>query len=225
MQKLTDYSRLLTRIIITSLFLMLFMTVVAEDFNKTYKEKYDVDKGASMVIRNKFGDIHCQAWDESSVDITVTIKVDAFSQEKANRVFEKIDVELGGTRTKVEGITTVGSISNADFSIDYNIRMPRWINIDLDNKFGDIYLDEADGMVKINLEYGAMEANSGPGAARRSWRAPTAGSSTPRGSPTRSHSPTRTGPSSMHWSAGRRSAACAGSCSLATMPAASPASV
>lgn len=160
MQKLTDYSRLLTRIIITSLFLMLFMTVVAEDFNKTYKEKYDVDKGASMVIRNKFGDIHCQAWDESNVDITVTIKVDAFSQEKANRVFEKIDVELGGTRTKVEGITTVGSISNADFSIDYNIRMPRWINIDLDNKFGDIYLDEADGMVKINLEYGAMEANA-----------------------------------------------------------------
>lgn len=159
-QKLTDYSPLLTRIIITALFLLPFMTVVAEDFNKTYNKKYDVDKGASMVIRNKFGDIHCQAWDESSVDITVTIKVDAFSQEKANRVFEKIDVELSGTRTKVEGITTVGSISNADFSIDYDIRMPRWINIDLDNKFGDIYLDEADGFVKINLEYGAMEANA-----------------------------------------------------------------
>lgn len=140
---------------------MPWLILTAQDFTKTYyKEKYDVDKGASLVIRNKFGDIHCQAWDESSVDITVTVKVDASSQEKANKVFDKISINLTGSRTKVEGITTVGSISNADYSIDYEIRIPRWINVDLDNRFGDIYLDESDGSARINLEYGAMEANA-----------------------------------------------------------------
>jgi len=160
-QKFTEDSLRLSRIVMITIFLLPWMTITAQDFTKTYyQEKYDVDKGASLVIRNKFGEIHCQSWDESSVDITVTVKVDASTQEKANKVFDKIGVQLSGTRIKVEGITTVGSISNANYSIDYDIRMPRWIDIDIDNKFGDIYLDESNGLVKINLEYGAMEANA-----------------------------------------------------------------
>jgi hypothetical protein len=158
--KLTK-SSFINRMLIVAFLLLPWMSIIAQDFSKTYyDEKYDVDKGASLVIRNKFGDIHCQAWDESFVSVEVTVKVDASSQEKANRIFEKIRVELNGSRTKVEGVTTVGSINNADFSIDYEIRMPGWINIDLTNQFGDIFLDETDGQVKINLEYGAMEANS-----------------------------------------------------------------
>jgi hypothetical protein len=148
-------------ILIIAFFFIPWLTLMAQDFTKTYyNEKYDVDKGANLVIHNKFGDIHCQAWDESSVAVTVKVKVDASSQEKADRIFSKITVELSGTRTKVEGRTTVSSVSNADYSIDYNIRMPRWININLDNQFGNIYLDEADGLVKINLEYGDMEAKA-----------------------------------------------------------------
>jgi hypothetical protein len=149
------------RITIVAFLLLPWLTLIAQDYSKTYyNEKYDVDKGASLVIRNKFGDIHCQAWDENSVSVEVTVKVDASSQEKANRIFEKIRVELSGSRTKVEGTTTVGSINNADFSVNYEIRIPAWINIDLNNQFGDIFLDETNGPVKINLEYGAMEANS-----------------------------------------------------------------
>lgn len=138
-----------------------WMTILAQDFTKTYyQEKYEVDKGASLVIQNKFGDIHCQAWDESSISVNVTVKVDASSQEKADRVFDKVNISLTGSRTKVEGKTTVGNINNANYSIDYDIRMPRWANIDLDNQFGNIYLDETDGSVKINLDYGDMESNA-----------------------------------------------------------------
>jgi hypothetical protein len=159
-QKFANMYRL-TGILVISMLLIPCMTITAQDYTKTYyQEKYDVDKGASLIIQDKFGDIHCQAWDESSVSVTVTVKVDASSQEKANRVFDKINISLTGSRTKVEGKTTVGSINNANYSIDYEIRMPRWINIDLDNQFGNIYLDEADGLVKINLEYGDMEANA-----------------------------------------------------------------
>jgi len=154
-----------SRSVMIALFFLPWLTLIAQDFTKIYSQgKYDVDKGASLVIQNKFGDIHCQAWDESSVSLYVTVKVDASSQEKADRVFDKIDISLTGSRTKVEGKTTVGNINNANYSIDYEIRMPRWINLDLDNQFGNIYLDETDGSAKINLEYGDMEANSFNGA-------------------------------------------------------------
>jgi hypothetical protein len=155
-----DFPVKLARLLIISIFLLPWMTLLAQDFTKTYQGNYDVDKGANLVIQNKFGNIQCQAWDQSNVSINVTVKVDASSQEKADKVFNKIGVEISGSRTSVQGITTVGNMNNADYSIDYEVRMPRWINIDLDNQFGDIYLDEADGSVKINLEYGAMEANA-----------------------------------------------------------------
>jgi hypothetical protein len=132
----------------------------AEDFTKTYREKYSVDKGAVLFLQNKFGDIHCQLWDESSVSIEVTVKVDATSQERANKVFEKISVQLSGTPLKVSGVTSVGNISNGEFSIDYSVMMPRWMQMDLDQKFGNIYFDECDGTAKINLEYGSMDFNA-----------------------------------------------------------------
>ncbi len=160
MQKIIISPRHLLKAIIIFFFLLPWMAALSQDYTKKYEEKYDVDKGANLSIKNKFGDIKCQAWDESTVAITVTVKVDASSQDRANRVFDKITVALSGDRTKVQGTTTVGNMNNADFSIDYEIRMPKWINIDLDNQFGDIVLDESDGMVKINLEYGAMEANA-----------------------------------------------------------------
>ena len=146
------------RIILLGILLIPWFSVIAQDFSKTYDKKFDVDKGAVLVIKNKFGDVKCVNWEESSVSIVVTVEVDASSQEKANRVFDKIQVELSGDRTRVEGITDVGSISNADFSVNYDIKMPRWINIDINNQFGDIYVDEIDGTSRIKLEYGAMEA-------------------------------------------------------------------
>jgi len=101
--------------------------------------------------------VHCQPWEESSVDITVTVKVDASSQEKADKVFDRISISLNGSASRVDGITSIGNINNSDFSIDYDIRMPKWINIDLNNSFGEIYTGQVDGTAKISLEYGSLE--------------------------------------------------------------------
>lgn len=164
-KQLTENGSITARILLMAFFLLPCFILHAQDFTKTYyNEKYNVDQGASLVIQNKFGDIHCQAWDESSVSVTVTVKVDASSQEKADRIFDKINITLTGSRSKVEGKTNVGNINNSNYSIDYEIHMPRWITLDLSNQFGNIYLDESNGSAKINLEYGDMEANSFNGA-------------------------------------------------------------
>lgn len=149
-----------TLALLVTLFILNPLSGIGQEYTKIYDGSYNVDKGAELSIRNKFGKINCLAWDDSKVTIHVTVKVDASSQEKADRVLSKISVELSGTQTKVQGITSVGSISNSDFSIDYDIRMPRWMELDLNNQFGDIYLDETEGDAKINLQYGEMEARS-----------------------------------------------------------------
>lgn len=136
-------------------------SALSQDYVKEYQGNYPVDKGAVLSISNKFGDVKCTNWEESKVSILVAVKVEASSQEKADRIFGKITVDLSGDRTKVSGITKIGDMNNSsEFSVDYDIKIPKWINLDLYNQFGDIYVDEAEGSAKIRLEYGAMEANS-----------------------------------------------------------------
>lgn len=155
-------STTITKAVLIFSLLLVFacLSAFSQDYKKSYHGEYTVDKGAALVIKNKFGDINCQVWDQDRVTIDVTVNVDVSSQEKANRVFDKIDVQLSGNRTKVTGTTNIGSINNADFSVDYDIHMPSWISIDLDNKFGDITLPDIAGPATINVEYGALEARS-----------------------------------------------------------------
>jgi hypothetical protein len=132
-----------------------------DDYTRTMKEKYEVNSNALLVVKNKFGDVHCQNWNENVISIEVTITVEASSEDKANKVFNKIDVLMKGSKDKVEAITELdGSFDNVEFSIDYDIMMPSSINLDLINKFGEIYIDEVDGTAKIGLSYGDMEVTA-----------------------------------------------------------------
>jgi hypothetical protein len=153
----TRYTTILN-VLVAGAFLLSSFALQADDFTKTYKEKYAVQKGVTLSVDNKYGNVHCQNWEESNIAITVTITVDASSQEKADKVFDKIDIALSGSPTRVSGVTSMGSINNADFSINYDIMMPKWVNIDLNNQFGEIYIAEVDGTAQINLEYGDLEA-------------------------------------------------------------------
>lgn len=134
---------------------------MGQDFVKTYEQKYAVDKNATLTIQNKFGDINCQTWSEQSISIRVDVRVETSSQEKANKVFDKVRIQLSGDRSNVMGITEInGSINNTDFSIDYTVMIPGTVNVDLTNRFGGIFFDNTEGNAKITLEYGNMEAQS-----------------------------------------------------------------
>lgn len=151
---------------LTCLFFSLFfaLNLYSQEYTKVYQDKFDVDKSAVLVIQNKYGDIQCRTWDENSVSVSVTVTVEAGSQEKADKILDRINVKLTGTRTRVEAVTSLGSSVSGTYSIDYEIRMPKWIRLEFDNKFGDIMLDETTGTATVNLEYGSMKANafSGP---------------------------------------------------------------
>ena len=137
----------------------------SQDFVKSYEQKYAVDQNALLTIQNKFGDINCENWSEPAISIKVDITVDASSQEKANKVFDRIKIDLSGNRTHVSGITEInGSINNSDFHIDYTVMMPTTIQVDLTNRFGAIFFSETEGNARIVLEYGNMEAASFRGA-------------------------------------------------------------
>jgi hypothetical protein len=114
-------------------------------------------------VKNKFGKIHCENWDKNSISIEVTITVETSGQEKADKIFDKIDISISGSANRVSATTNyddnVFGKNNSEISVDYLIYMPASIGIELDNKFGDIILDEIKGSSQIDLSYGSIKAN------------------------------------------------------------------
>ena len=148
-------------VLLLSLLLSVQLYARKDDFTKTITRSFDVNSDASLFVKNKFGKVHFINWDKNTISIEVTISVEASSEEKANKFFDKIDISISGNSNRVTAITSFPeklNNNNNDFSIDYMVKLPKSINLEVNNKFGDIIINEVDGKCDIELGYGKIEA-------------------------------------------------------------------
>lgn len=133
-----------------------------DDFSRVIKKEFAVNPDAKLIIENKFGKVHCDNWDKNSISIEVTTTVEASNESTAAKILDNISIVMNGSSSLVEARTVFeeGDIHGRNrIHIDYKITMPVSINLDLTNKFGDIYINELNGTGKIDLSYGNMEVN------------------------------------------------------------------
>ena len=140
----------------------------AQEATKTVKKEFKVKENATLTVDNRFGKIHCNVWENNIINIEVTIKATAATTREAERMIENINIGISGNETAVKAVTDIkGKISegkNSSISIDYTISMPASLNLNLTNKFGDIYLDRNSGASLINVDYGNLQVNTLTGA-------------------------------------------------------------
>ena len=146
--------------------LLLIVTVsfslTAQDAKKEYTESYDVSQGATLNTDTKYSDVELLTWDQSVIDILVEIEVDASSKSRAEATLEKIDVRISksGNNVSLETEFENGWSRNVKTKINITIKAPKWVNLDMDNSYGDLFIQEATGLVLLDLKYGNMKAGS-----------------------------------------------------------------
>lgn len=137
----------------------------AKEFVKTITEEFDIRADGTVQITNRYGDIDVQTWDQSRVQIEVTITVDSRNQQEANESFERIQVNFDNSPSHVSAATEISTItgwkkwfdsSSDKFEIDYVIRVPATVELELDNKYGDIYVMRMENDADIVLKYGNL---------------------------------------------------------------------
>lgn len=130
-----------------------------DDYSKVIRREFTINPTGQLTISNKFGKIQCYNWEKNTVSVEVVITVAASGQKEADRIMERISVDISGTPDQVTAITSIteGKPSNSRFSVDYNVNLPSTVDLDLTNKFGDIYINEAQGKAKLNLSYGNLD--------------------------------------------------------------------
>ncbi|MCP4551138.1 MAG: hypothetical protein GY834_03640 [Bacteroidetes bacterium] len=149
------------RVIGTALLIAIFSLAVNanEKFKTTLKEEFDIDKNATVRINNSFGDVQCYVWDDTKVDIEVIIEVWAKDEKEAEKMFDKITVDISGNRGLVEELTKVknSKSKNAKFSINVNVHLPASVQLDLTNQFGNTFLGAMKGRADITQRFGTLQ--------------------------------------------------------------------
>lgn len=155
------------RIILFTLMILLLLGVkgasAMDEFTRIIKKEFPVNPDAQITINNKFGKIHCANWEKNVAAFEVTITVTAANLKAAEKMFERISVALTSTSpANVSAITSLEDVKGNQkgrFAIDYKVEIPVTVNLDVTNKFGDIYINEIQGKGRVNLGYGNFEAN------------------------------------------------------------------
>ncbi len=133
-----------------------------DDYTKVIKKEYTVNPDARVLLENKFGQIHCNNWDKNLVSIEIRITVTASSLEKANKLLDLVSIASEGNPSKVETRTVFdkeGFSGNSTVNVDYTVNMPVTVNLNLTNKFGDVFLNELSGKGNFYISYGNIEIN------------------------------------------------------------------
>ncbi len=153
------------------LFLIAFNGVEAkknEKFEKVIEKSFNVQDGYTLDVSNKYGDIRIENWKSDKIQIKVIITVTADNEKAANKSFDRIGVGFSESDNTVFAKTEIASESNwksvmswnskTKFQIDYFVKMPEYIELDLANKYGDIHLGDIKEQADITLKYGDLKA-------------------------------------------------------------------
>lgn len=146
--------------------LLLIVTVSfslsAQDARKEYTESYDVSKGVTLNADTKYSDVELITWDKSVVDILAVVEVDAPSKNRAEEALRKVEVKISksGNNIYVKTEMDNGWSRNVRTSIDITIKAPAWVNLDMENSYGDLFIQEASGHVQLDIKYSNLKAGA-----------------------------------------------------------------
>lgn len=155
-----------------------FAQLYSETINKT--KSYKVSAVTTVEITNKYGKIHVHTWEKDSVRFDIEVIIEADTRTKFDKLKEGIDFQFTGTeyyimaKTDIEtkytslldelkGLTNeisdMFSSNESDLKIHYNVYIPEYVNLDINNKYGDVYMNTHKGDFSLELSYGDFKAN------------------------------------------------------------------
>ncbi len=139
------------------------------DYTKTFEESFALAEGGKLNIENLHGTVDIATWSKNEVEIKVTVTVSANSDRKAEDLFDRVQIDFSNSDNYVSAETQVRSKKSAwwffqswwggsaDLDIDYVVFMPASANLEVDNKYGDVELEDVSGKVSLNVKYGNVK--------------------------------------------------------------------
>ncbi len=151
-----------------------FVTTAQVEDTKIVERAFDVDTTVSIDIKNKYGLVHVSGWNQSKVEIRVELFVKEKNEDKLAKALDGIDFDFASNKYFVTAKTlltnnrdiksglssiTEGLLpSDNEMIIDYYVKVPHSAKLNIENRFGDIYIEDINGRANIDLSHGDLRA-------------------------------------------------------------------
>ncbi|WP_202241891.1 DUF4097 family beta strand repeat-containing protein [Fulvivirga sediminis] len=142
------------------------------------EKSFNVEAGGFLELMNKYGQVDVHTWNKDSVKVKVEIVGYGKDEDDAEKLTDRVNIDFNktGQYLIIETILDRKSgffkelwnnindysktlLSKNKIEINYEIYMPRSFNLELDNKFGDVYLHELFGKCEVRVTHGNLRAN------------------------------------------------------------------
>ena len=150
--------------------------VTNADFKKEkwIKKSYSFKAGNTLDIQNKYGDVVISNWEKDSVKFEIHVISYGDKLDRVMDKLEEIEVSFVHTGSYVSANTEWISSSPWSKSLDeirnslnsssrvevnYHIYLPKKADLNLDNKFGDVFLPIINGSLQADIAHGSFRAD------------------------------------------------------------------
>jgi len=152
-----------------SLFLLLLSPILAfagkdgENAEKKITREFSISTNGRLGIENKYGDLDIAIGPDHKIKFDISIKANASSQKKAQEMVDRVSVAFSEGSNSVDATTHIEETSSwfswfgsncQNVEINYQVLVPKDVYLNLQNKYGSIYVESTDRDAKIDLSYG-----------------------------------------------------------------------
>lgn len=136
------------------------VSAAGADYTKNIKKAWPKIAVNALKVTNKFGEIKINDQGGDSVTIKVIITIENNSESKARDLINKISIDFDKSGGLVSAETNIEEDfrSKQNFTIDYQINIPKNRDLDITNKYGNVVVQDLEAKGNFNVSYGTMSA-------------------------------------------------------------------
>ncbi len=143
------------------------------ELRKEIKKTFDLSNGGALYLENKYGDVHISGWEKDAIQIEVNIEAKGKNESKAKELLDRLNPSIIATNRQIiikseivkketsfinRYINKIDPFKKANAIISYKIHLPKHAEIDVYNKYGDIFISNWKGKLKAEVEYGSINS-------------------------------------------------------------------
>jgi|GEM_PF-458537 len=131
------------------------------EYKRDISKEFSVSSSPSLSITNEFGKINIVEGAGDKIIFNITITGKGKNKDAAKDYAESVDVKFVHSGSSVNAKTSLGKINcnNCGRSVDYEVTVPKNTKYKLENKFGDVTLNNTTEPAEIKVEFGKLYAN------------------------------------------------------------------
>ena len=135
-----------------------------KEYVRSIKKEYAISPEGEVALNNDHGKVNVKTWEKNRVKVDVKITVHASSQLAADKIFNKIKLNFLNNSSSISAKTTykqttswwsewIWTPEKDQYSIDYEVHLPKTNSLKLRNRHGDVTVAALKGPVELDLAH------------------------------------------------------------------------